>query len=170
MVPDHAPEAEQDVAFVEDQVSIEVPPLVTDVGFAANDTAGSGPIGPTRGSSTSAPTPPQPERPRVKSRVEENMTAKIFDPTCLTLDIREARRINLTDLVRNSYATEQKGEKTEDCDEVGDEAVSSRRQEALLPKSVLVISSRTVVSGRQKVSIERLTDQLKGLLLLPGGP
>ena len=38
----HAPEEVQDVAFVEDQVSIENPPLVTDVGFAASDTVGAG--------------------------------------------------------------------------------------------------------------------------------
>ncbi len=40
LAPDHAPEAEQEVAFVEDQVSVEDPPLVTDVGFAARDTVG----------------------------------------------------------------------------------------------------------------------------------
>ena len=131
MVPDHAPEAEQDVAFVEDQLSIEIPPLVTDVGFAANDTVGRfvAATGACRASATSTSACPQPHRPRVTSRVEKDMTAKIFDPTCLTLDIREARRINLTDLVRNSHATEQKCEETEDCDEVGDEAVSSRRQD-----------------------------------------
>jgi hypothetical protein len=38
--PDHAPEAEQEVASVEDQVSIAAPPLVTDVGFAASDKVG----------------------------------------------------------------------------------------------------------------------------------
>ena len=42
LAPDHAPEAEQEVAFVEDQVSVEDPPLVTDVGLAASDTVGSG--------------------------------------------------------------------------------------------------------------------------------
>jgi len=36
--PDHAPEAVQEVAFVEDQLSIEAPPLVTDVGLAATET------------------------------------------------------------------------------------------------------------------------------------
>jgi len=40
LAPDHAPEATQEVAFVEDQLSIEEPPLVTDVGFAASDTLG----------------------------------------------------------------------------------------------------------------------------------
>jgi hypothetical protein len=40
LAPDHAPEAEQEVAFVEDQLSVEDPPLVKDVGFAARDTVG----------------------------------------------------------------------------------------------------------------------------------
>jgi len=40
LAPDQAPEAEQEAAFVEDQVSVEDPPLVTDVGFAARDTVG----------------------------------------------------------------------------------------------------------------------------------
>ena len=41
-VPDHAPEATQEVASVDDQVSVEEPPLVTIVGFAASDTVGTG--------------------------------------------------------------------------------------------------------------------------------
>jgi hypothetical protein len=40
--PDHAPEAAQEVASVDDQVSVEDPPLATDVGFAVSDTAGAG--------------------------------------------------------------------------------------------------------------------------------
>ena len=40
LVPVHPPEAVQEVALVEDQVSIEFPPLVTDVGIAESDTAG----------------------------------------------------------------------------------------------------------------------------------
>jgi len=42
LAPDHAPEARQEVALAEDQVSVEAPPLETDVGFAASDTVGSG--------------------------------------------------------------------------------------------------------------------------------
>jgi hypothetical protein len=38
LAPDHAPEAEHEVVFVEDQVSVEDPPLATAVGFAASDT------------------------------------------------------------------------------------------------------------------------------------
>ena len=41
LVPDQPPEAVQ-VAFVEDQVSIEDPPYATDVGFATSDTVGIG--------------------------------------------------------------------------------------------------------------------------------
>ena len=40
MAPDQPLDAVQDVAFVEDQVRFEAPPLVTDVGFAASDTVG----------------------------------------------------------------------------------------------------------------------------------
>ena len=40
LAPDQAPAAEQEVAFVEDQVSIEDPPLTTEVGFAVSDTVG----------------------------------------------------------------------------------------------------------------------------------
>ena len=42
LLPDQAPEAVQEVAFVEDQVRVDDPPLVTDVGFAASDTVGTG--------------------------------------------------------------------------------------------------------------------------------
>ena len=40
--PDHAPEATQEAASVDDQVRMEEPPLVTIVGFAASDTVGTG--------------------------------------------------------------------------------------------------------------------------------
>src|SRR5262245_39184246 len=42
LVPDQPPEAVQLLALVEDQVSVEAPPLRTDVGFAVNDTVGGG--------------------------------------------------------------------------------------------------------------------------------
>jgi len=41
LAPDQPPEAVQEVALVEDQASVDDPPLVTDVGFAASDTVGS---------------------------------------------------------------------------------------------------------------------------------
>jgi hypothetical protein len=40
LAPDQSPEAEQEVALVEDQVSVEDPPLVTVVGFAVSETVG----------------------------------------------------------------------------------------------------------------------------------
>jgi hypothetical protein len=42
LAPDQAPEAEQELAFAADQVSVEDPPLATDVGLAARDTVGAG--------------------------------------------------------------------------------------------------------------------------------
>jgi hypothetical protein len=42
LLPDHAPDARQEAALVDDQVSVEDPPLATDVGFAVNDTVGAG--------------------------------------------------------------------------------------------------------------------------------
>ena len=42
LLSDHAPEATQEVASVDDQVSVEDPPLATEVGFAASDTVGTG--------------------------------------------------------------------------------------------------------------------------------
>ena len=42
LLPDQAPAAVQEVAFVEDQVSVDDPPLMIDVGFAASDTVGTG--------------------------------------------------------------------------------------------------------------------------------
>ena len=41
--PLHPPDAVQDVAFVLDQVNVLLPPLVTDVGDAANETVGAVP-------------------------------------------------------------------------------------------------------------------------------
>ena len=42
VIPDQAPEAAQESAFVEDQVSVEDPPFATDGGLAASDTVGTG--------------------------------------------------------------------------------------------------------------------------------
>jgi hypothetical protein len=42
LLPDHEPEAEQELALVDDQVSVEDPPPTTDVGFATSDTVGTG--------------------------------------------------------------------------------------------------------------------------------
>jgi hypothetical protein len=42
LVPDHAPPAVHEVAFVEDQVRVELPPLATVLGLALNVTVGAG--------------------------------------------------------------------------------------------------------------------------------
>ena len=42
MPPDHAPEAMQAVAPVDDQVSVDDPPLATEAGLADSDTVGGG--------------------------------------------------------------------------------------------------------------------------------
>ena len=42
VLPDQAPEAVQELAYVEDQVSVEDPPFATDGGFAVSDTVGVG--------------------------------------------------------------------------------------------------------------------------------
>ena len=42
LVPDQAPEAAQELAFVEDQVRVEASPIATDGGFAASDTVATG--------------------------------------------------------------------------------------------------------------------------------
>jgi hypothetical protein len=52
LLPDHAPVAEHDVAFVELHVSMEAAPLATEVGFAVRDTDGP--------ADDSLPAPPQP--------------------------------------------------------------------------------------------------------------
>jgi hypothetical protein len=60
----HAPEEVQDAAFVEDQVSVEDPPLVTDVGFAASDTVGGGGVPGTVTVAEALPLPSDPEQLR----------------------------------------------------------------------------------------------------------
>jgi hypothetical protein len=42
MLPDHAPDAEHNVAFVTDQVSVDLLPLVTELGLALRLTVGAG--------------------------------------------------------------------------------------------------------------------------------
>jgi hypothetical protein len=64
-VPDHAPEARQEVALVEDQVSVEDPPLATNVGFAASDTVGTGGVTVTVADALAVPPGPVQARPKV---------------------------------------------------------------------------------------------------------
>jgi hypothetical protein len=63
LVPVHAPEATQEVALAEDQVRVEDPPLVTDVGLAVSDTVGAG--GVTVTVAEALPVPPGPVQARV---------------------------------------------------------------------------------------------------------
>jgi hypothetical protein len=42
LLPDHVPEATHEVALVDDQLSMEDPPLASEVGFAVSDTVGTG--------------------------------------------------------------------------------------------------------------------------------
>jgi hypothetical protein len=82
LVPDQAPEAAQELAFVEDQVSVETPPFATDGGFAASDTVGTGGGG---GGGAEVPSPPPPppqaERPRPANRAANAKSATFFDTT-----------------------------------------------------------------------------------------
>jgi hypothetical protein len=50
LLPDQAPDAVQELASVEDHVSVEDPPCATDIGFAASDTVGT---------ASGVPPPPQ---------------------------------------------------------------------------------------------------------------
>ncbi|HMH17821.1 MAG TPA: hypothetical protein VK572_06695, partial [Burkholderiales bacterium] len=58
LLPAHAPEATQEVALVEDQVSVAAPPLVTDAGLTASDAVGAG--GVTVTVADALPVPPAP--------------------------------------------------------------------------------------------------------------
>jgi hypothetical protein len=44
LVPDQAPEAEQEVALVADQLKVELPPLATVLGLAVKVTVGAGEV------------------------------------------------------------------------------------------------------------------------------
>ena len=123
LAPDHWPEAVQEVASVDDQVSVDDPPLVIDVGFVASDTVGSvaaafaGDVADTVGGALSEvvvvrevpttvpnnagcpsppPAPPQPNRPRLANRDTEKMPAQIPD-LILPFHIRDSSRINFQD-------------------------------------------------------------------------
>jgi len=60
LLPDHAPEAEQELAFVADQASVEDSPPATEAGLAASDTIGDGGAGVDPAQlAGSGPAPPQ---------------------------------------------------------------------------------------------------------------
>ena len=64
LLPDHAPEAVQELASVDDQVSIEESPLATEPGFAVSDTVGA--RGVTVTVADAFAVPPSPVQARVK--------------------------------------------------------------------------------------------------------
>jgi hypothetical protein len=66
LAPDQPPEAVQDVAFVEDQVSVEDAPVATNVGLAASDTVtdGGGGVPATATGADAIALPPEPVQVR----------------------------------------------------------------------------------------------------------
>jgi hypothetical protein len=110
LLPDHAPEAEQEVAFVEDQVSIEDPLLVTDAGLAASDTIGDG----GRGTSPvqfagSDPAPPQAAIARASRGTSSD--ASVRSDVCFRKIRfrfrRTTQRLSVTIRIRMIYAEQQ---------------------------------------------------------------
>ena len=64
LAPDQAPDAEQEVAFVDDQVSVESEPIITEVGSAEKLTLGAG----TDGFVGVEPPPPPPPHEDIRSK------------------------------------------------------------------------------------------------------
>jgi hypothetical protein len=83
LAPDQPPEAVQEVALVEDQVSVEDAPFATDVGFAASDTVGTG----GGGGGGAELSKPQAERPRPTNSAAKMTPQRIFNPIIMTPDI-----------------------------------------------------------------------------------
>jgi hypothetical protein len=89
-VPDHAPVAEQEVAFVEDQMSIEEPPLVTDVGFATSDAVGTDEHVAAAGQPSESPLPPPPQP--ANARASTGTSSNLFNAQLEILIAWPARR------------------------------------------------------------------------------
>ena len=64
LVPDQPPEAVHVVALVDDQLSVEAPPLATDVGLAASETVGTGDVPVTVTLADTLALPPDPVQVR----------------------------------------------------------------------------------------------------------
>jgi hypothetical protein len=79
LAPDQPPAAEQEVALVADQVSVEDPPLATDVGFAARDTAGAG-GGAVAPAGSGVAGPPQAASARESSGARSNVFVRDIGP------------------------------------------------------------------------------------------
>ena len=84
-VPDHAPLAVQEVAFVEDQVRVEVPPLVTVLGLAVSVTVGGGVAGVTVTVADALADPPLPLQVRVKVLLAAVSVLLLTDPDVVRL-------------------------------------------------------------------------------------
>jgi hypothetical protein len=95
-VPDHPPEAEQDVAFVEDQLRVDVPLVVTVDGLAESETVGAPGVGAGVGvgvTDDAAPvlvltSPAPPPQPAVNA--ENNTRRKTNDTDCEIRGLRAA--------------------------------------------------------------------------------
>ena len=85
--PDQAPEAAQELASVEDQVSIEDPPYATDGGFDASDTVGTGGGGGGVEVPSPPPPPPQAERPRPTNSAAKMTPQRTFSPIIMMRDV-----------------------------------------------------------------------------------
>ena len=59
LVPDHAPDAVHEVAFVADQDRVELPPLATVLGLADKVTTGAGGVTETVADCVALPPPPE---------------------------------------------------------------------------------------------------------------
>ena len=65
LAPDQAPDAEQEVALVDDQVSVDSEPMITEVGLAEKFTVGAGTVG-----AGVEPPPPPPPHEDIRSRAK----------------------------------------------------------------------------------------------------
>ena len=66
LAPDQAPDAEQEVALVDDQVNVESEPTTTEVGLAEKFTVGAG----TGGVGVEPPPPPPPPHEDMRSKAK----------------------------------------------------------------------------------------------------
>ena len=71
LAPDQAPDAEQEVALVDDQVSVESEPMITEVGLAEKFTVGAGTVG-----AGVEPPPPPPPHEDIRSKAK-NVTKNL---------------------------------------------------------------------------------------------
>jgi hypothetical protein len=108
LLPDQAPDAEQEVALADDQVSMEDAPLATEAGFAASDTNGKG----GRAASSaqlvgSDPAPPQAAIARVKRGASRD--ASVRSEVCIRVPIPLNERHSPTPGRRNSDSDDLRG-------------------------------------------------------------